>query len=48
MVWENTQGDQLVAKNRHNIAKTQLVPYFNLVVKSARGSIVTGCGMSLI
>lgn len=41
MVWENTQGDQLVAKNRHNIAKTQLVPYFNLVVKSARGSIVT-------
>lgn len=41
MVWENTLGDQLVHLNHQNIAATQLIQYFNLVVKSAKGSVVT-------
>ncbi|MCH3922781.1 aspartate aminotransferase family protein [Limosilactobacillus sp.] len=41
MAWENTLGDQLVHENHQNIAETQLIQYFNLVIKSARGSIVT-------
>ena len=41
MAWENDLGDQMVHQNHHNIAETQLIQYFNLVVKSARGAIVT-------
>lgn len=41
MVWENKLGDQLVHENHQNIAATQLIQYFNLVIKSARGAIVT-------
>lgn len=41
MAWENKLGDELVHKNHYNIAATQLIQYFNLVIKSAKGATIT-------
>lgn len=41
MAWENKLGDELTHRKWQTIADTQLIPYFNLAVKTAHGATVT-------